>query len=90
MTQPLGGDIVHYVFWDKNSHLFAMPLNLFRCNNRSLKVTVRLRREQLLEFGDNIIFTADLERQVIIDYEKTIKTNETNIVGGMYLVRFEL
>lgn len=40
MTQPLGGDIVHYVFWDKNSHLFAMPLNLFRCNNRSLKVTV--------------------------------------------------
>lgn len=45
---------------------------------------------QLLEFGDNIIFTADLERQVIIDYEKTIKTNETNIVGGMYLVRFEL
>lgn len=78
VTSPLAGEYVHYVFCDKNSPLFKMPIKLFRCSEYiGMKNTEIIRRERTLEFGDGIYFTSD-NRGVVLDYEKSMKVYETN------------
>uniref|UniRef100_A0A915EQN4 Uncharacterized protein n=1 Tax=Ditylenchus dipsaci TaxID=166011 RepID=A0A915EQN4_9BILA len=86
ITQPMQGDIVHYVWKEKNDQVYAMMSDLFTCKERGLKHTELLRREQVLEFGDNIDFTENADKEVV-DYEKTIKTYETQCLNGKYLLK---
>ena len=85
MTVPLAGKFVHYVFRDKDSELFTMTHDLFKCRDSRLKITEIIRREQMLDFGDCIRYTAN-ERNEIIDYEKDLAVYETDCIEGYYLV----
>lgn len=88
VTSPLAGKITHYVFRDKGSPLYMMPHELFVCHNSyNLKNTEIIRQEKLLEFGDNIYFTADERNHVILDYEKSLKVHETDCNFNKNLVR---
>lgn len=86
MTEPLGGNVEHYVLLNQQCILFAMPAHLFECTEQKVKNTRRLRLEKLLEFGDSIIFTCDFNRHVVLDYEKTCKVDETMCENGKFLV----
>ncbi|KAI1728649.1 hypothetical protein DdX_00846 [Ditylenchus destructor] len=86
ITQPMSGQITHYVWREKDDALYKMPARLFVCNAQGLSNTERIRREQVLEFGDNIDFKADSNYN-IVDYEKTFKTYESKCAEGKYLLK---
>uniref|UniRef100_A0A914HE42 Uncharacterized protein n=1 Tax=Globodera rostochiensis TaxID=31243 RepID=A0A914HE42_GLORO len=88
ITLPSSQNIVHFVFRDKDSPLFAMHKKLFVCKNPyGLKNAQILRHEKTLEFGDTIVFTADEETNTVIDYEKGLQVFETDCNYGKYLVK---
>ncbi|KAL3081325.1 hypothetical protein niasHT_039802 [Heterodera trifolii] len=88
ITSPLQGNIVHFVFRDKDSPLFAMPRGLFVCKNPyGMKNAQIIRHEKTLEFGDTIIFTAEERTNTVLDYEKGLQVFETDCNYGKYLVK---
>lgn len=90
ITEPMGGDVINYVWRERDDTLFKMPSKFFQCRDSKLKRTEQLRRETPLEFGDNIVFTCG-NANWIFDYEKSGKQNtkarfESKCVDGKYMV----
>ncbi|KAH7726605.1 hypothetical protein AAVH_05489 [Aphelenchoides avenae] len=69
--------------------LFSMPVRLFQPTDEDKQMLTKsqlLRRERVLEYGNNIFFTCNEATKTVLDYELSIPDIECSVENNLFLV----